>query len=335
MSGKPSSQTEQAVLWLKEDKFRTLKEALRQFKASRLSILVQLGQEWLRSRNGYGRERNRMYHPTITKLDSAAIELHPFFPEQSKQLFILTGGLQKALVQKSPYPTKRRFFDAQWCWALGHIGILYQVIRWFKKNEPDTELVLETKGAIANQYFLSALSTFVTIHGNLPPDMIEEAKFNACYFGCPDGVHHVHDFMKVAEKECEGIHLLELTEAQKAQTDELLSQLGIKRPYVCIQARHLEYEPKRNVSLEQAEKALEYYRSLGYSVVSTGLDMHPINQKIPSVQSLPNRRLASFLLSASCDQFIGSDSGAWTVPWAFRRPVELINDEIFAAWIYP
>lgn len=276
-----------------------------------------------------------MYHPTIAKLDVAAIELHPSFPAHSKQLFILTGNIQATLAKQSPYKTKRRFFDAQWCWALGHIGILYQVIRWFKKNEPDTQLILETQGKISNQYFLSALSTFITICEHLPQELAEEAQYNAVYFGCPDGIHHVHDFMKVAERECEGVHLLSLTDAQKKQADELIAQLGIKRPYVCIQARQMDYDSKRNISLEQAEKALEYYLASGYSVVSTGLDPHPINEKIPSVLSLANPWLASFLLSATCDQFIGSDSGAWTVPWAFRRPVELINDDLFAAWIFP
>lgn len=275
-----------------------------------------------------------MYHPTIAKLDAAAIELHPAFPDHSRKLFILTGEIQATLAQRSPYKTQRRFLDAQWCWALGHIGILYQVIRWFKKNEPETQLILETQGKVANQYFLSALSTFVTICEHLPPELAEEAQYNAVYFGCPDGVHHVHDFMKVVERECEDIHLLSLTDAQQKQAEEMLSQLGVKRPYVCLQARQIDYDPKRNISLEQAENALEYYQKNGYSVVSTGLDQHPINAKVPSVLSLPNPWLASFLLSASCDQFVGSDSGAWTIAWAFRRPIELINDELFAAWIY-
>jgi len=49
MSGKPSSKTDKAIEWLKEEKVRTLKEALDLFKVSRISVLVQLGQEWLRA----------------------------------------------------------------------------------------------------------------------------------------------------------------------------------------------------------------------------------------------------------------------------------------------
>lgn len=50
MSGKPSSQTDKAVSWLKIERTRTLKQAVKLFSVSRMSILVQLGQEFLKKR---------------------------------------------------------------------------------------------------------------------------------------------------------------------------------------------------------------------------------------------------------------------------------------------
>ncbi len=282
-----------------------------------------------------------MYSPEVTAIDQAAIVLHNDFPEESKRLFITAGKMQQKLLAKSPYiPNaystvipERRYFDAQFCWALGHIGILYQMIRWFKLREPLTELILETQGHIANQFFLEALSPHITIIKQLPESMKKEAVYNAVYFGCTDGVHHIHDFMKVAEKECKGINLLKPynLEREFGGHFNFHTAYDIKRPFVAIQARNMAYDSQRNVTMEQIEEALEKYP--GYDVVSTGLDPHPIEQKYKSVRSMPDPALASFLLSSSCDQFIGSDSGAWTIPWAYGRPVELINDKS-KAWIY-
>ncbi len=275
-----------------------------------------------------------MYSELVTAIDSAAIAIHPEFPEESKRLFITAGKMQQKLLAESPYiPNahstvipERRYFDAQFCWALGHIGILYQMIRWFKLKEPLTELILETQGHIANQFFLEALSPHITIIKQLPESMKNEAVYNAVYFGCPDGVHHIHDFMKVAEKECKGINLLQPWNL------EFATAFGIKRPFVAVQARNMSYDSKRNVTMDQIEEVLAKYYG-DFDVVSTGLDEHPIEQKYKSVRRMPDPALASFLLSSSCDQFIGSDSGAWTIPWAFGRPVELINDKS-KAWIY-
>lgn len=283
-----------------------------------------------------------MYHDAILKIDSAAMDLHYIqsdldkLKKISKRLFILGGEIQKVFNAISPYKTKRLFFTAQWCWALGHIGILYQMIRWFKLTSPETELVLIAKDdQISNRYFLSSLLPYLTIMEKLPDQMIDEAKYNAVYFACPDGSHHVHDFMKIAERDCKDINLLSLADSHILEVNQMLEDLGIKRPYVAVQARYMEYDPARNVTLEQVEQALIPYTQAGYSVISTGLDNHAIASKVPSVKLLPNPSRASFLLSAACDQFIGSDSGAWTIPWAYRRPVDLINDDIKAAWIYP
>lgn len=274
-----------------------------------------------------------MYHPTIQKLDSAAIDLHEFNSDLSKGLFQVAGVVQHALYINTPFTSGRRFFNAQWCWALGHIGILYQMIRWFHLHSPKTELILETQNKISNIYFLDALRPYLTIVDSLPESMREEAIYNAVYFGCPDGKHHVHDFMKLAEKECKNINLLRLNSADQRQVEKLMAKLNVKRPYVAVQARQLEFDPKRNVTEEQVEMALRPFLDKNYNVIITGLDNHSVLGKYPNVRLLPDPHLASFLLSAACDQFIGSDSGAWVIPWAYQRPVELINDKTMA-WIY-
>jgi hypothetical protein len=105
----------------------------------------------------------------------------------------------------------------------------------------------------------------------------------------------------------------------------MLQTLNVKRPYIAVQARNLDLDPFRNVTEDQVLEALAPYD--GFSVINTGLDVHPIESRYASVKSFSDPKKASFLLSASCDQFIGSDSGAWVVPWAFNKPVKLINDQ--------
>lgn len=274
-----------------------------------------------------------MYHPIVRDLDAVAIAMHPHFPYQSKRTMIVAGEVQRALHNPAQsFP--RRFFDAQWCWALGHIGLLYQAVRWFHVKAPSTELVLETRRNVANRYFLNALKPFVTMYDVLPTELVMEAAYNAVYFGCPDGVHHIHDWVKVAERECEGVNLLRLECHEQRTVDEVLDFLGIGRPFVAVQARAIDYDSTRNVNLAMVEQAIAPWVAKGFDVVSTGIDEHPINSKVPNVLKLAEPKLASFLLSAACDHFIGSDSGAWTIPWAYRRPVTLMNDDK-KAWIYP
>ena len=277
-----------------------------------------------------------MYHPTICKLDAAAADFHAMGMMQMKNAsFLLAGQLQQYFVRNTPFKTGRRFLHAQWCWALGHIGLLYQVIRWFKKHEPQTQLVLENSGS-ANPYFLRALSPYLTIYSALPPQMKQEAEANAVYFGCPDGIHSLVNFYKMIEQECSDINLLELSDSDHEELGELRAKLGIAgKPYVALQARAHTYEPGRNVTSEEIERALDPYKARGFAVVSTGIDHHPINASYPSVLNLQDAKRASFLLSAACDQFIGSNSGAWTIAHAYRRPVEILNDYERAAWIYP
>lgn len=276
-----------------------------------------------------------MYHPTILKLDSAASDFHDRGMQQATNgAFRLAGQLQQELLKNSPYKTGRRYLHAQWCWALGHIGLLYQLIRWFKKNSPKTELILEASAA-TNPHFLNALLPFITVVNRIPEDQVDEAQYNAVYFGCPDGINTLVNFYKMIERECEDIHLLELTWQEHEEADELMASLGAKKPFVAFQARATSHDPIRNVTIEQTEKDLEPFKARGYSVISTGLDQHPINARYRSVLELKDPTRASFLLSATCDQFIGSNSGAWTIPHAYRRPVIILNDYERAAWIYP
>lgn len=276
-----------------------------------------------------------MYHPTIWKLDSAATDFHSMGMLAAKNsAFLLAGQFQLDLVAKSQFKTGRRFLHAQWAWALGHIGLLYQVIRWFRLLEPKTKLVLETPGA-ANPYFAQALMPFITVYNKLPEEMVAEAQHNAVYFGCPDGIHSLVNFYKMIERECHDIHLLRLSESEEKDAEALLAELGVTRPFVALHARQVTLDPFRNVTVEQIERAVGPFLAKGFSVVSTGLDPHPINDRYPNLARVMDMRRASYLLSATCDQFIGSNSGAWTIAHAYQRPVKLINDYERAAWIYP
>ena len=276
-----------------------------------------------------------MYRQTTLKLDAAAADFHEMRMFQMKNAsFLLAGQLQQHFVRNSPYKTGRRFLHAQWTWALGHIGLLYQLIRWFRLREPKTQLVLENSGS-ANPYFLRALAPYLTIYSALPPQMRQEAEANAVYFGCPDGIHSLVNFYKMIEQECSEINLLELNDAEHDELGQLREQLGITgKPYVALHARSSTHDAARNVTSEQIEKALEEFKARGFAVVSTGIDHHPINDLYPSVLNLPDSKRASFLLSAGCDQFIGSNSGAWTIAHAYRRPVQILNDYERSAWIY-
>lgn len=272
-----------------------------------------------------------MYHPQVLALDQAATEFHEQGLMQAKNIALrLAGRYQQHLFKNSPYDKSVRFLNAQWVWALGHIGLLHQLIRWFKHREPETILILECQGA-ANPYFLEQLRPYLKIVDKFPEVIADAVQHNAVYFGCPDGEHDLADFYKLIEKECEGEWLVTLTEEQKLKAQEYLLQLGIIRPYIALQPRKISYDAKRNVTEDEVKDALSKYPK--HSVVITGLDETQL--PYPSVHSLDNPHLASFLLSAFCDTFVGSDSGAWVIPHAYQRPVELMNDHAKSAWIYP
>lgn len=279
-----------------------------------------------------------MYHPTIQQLDHAAADFHERgMLAEKNAAHRLAGIYQQSLLRESPYPRKRRFLDAQWVWALGHIGLLYQLIRWFKLHEPETQLVL-TSYISANEHFLNALAPHISFLLNEKyPISQHEAMHNAVYFGCPDGINSLERFYKLIEAECRDIHLLALAADEIYEAQEMRYALGlhVSDYFVALHARYTANDPARNVSAEQIEAALAPYVARGYSVVCTGLDAHPATAQYASVMSLPDPRRASFLLSASCDQFIGSNSGAWVIAHAYRRPVEIINDYARSAWIYP
>lgn len=276
-----------------------------------------------------------MYHPTIQHLDAAAADFHERgMMGEKNAAHRLAGVLQQKLLERSRFPRTRRFLHPQWCWSLGHIGLLYQLVRWFRLHEPDTRLYLLAKGG-ANPYFLQALAPFVSIGPLSDSWWLEGVEPNAVYFGCPDGINSLVRFYKLIEYDCRDIHLLTLSDEDQDAAAMALHVLGVKRrPFVALQARSHTHDPARNVTDAQIEAALAPYLARGYSVVSTGLDAHPYCARFPSVTTLHDPLRASFLLSASCDQFIGSNSGAWTMAHAYRRPVELLNDYERAAWIY-
>lgn len=274
-----------------------------------------------------------MYHDAIKHLDAAASMFHALGALAMKdRAHLLAGQFQQQLLAASPYPRTRRYLGPQWTWATGHIGLLYQLIRWFRLREPETQLVL-LDGKSANPHFLQALSPWLRqINGPVHHD---EVMHNAVYFGCPDGIHNLVSFNKMIEAECKDDEALALSTADALHVEMLQHTLGLVRPFVAIQARALTLDPARNVSVDEIEDALVEWKAKGYSVVSTGLDEHPINERYPSVLRLADPMRASFLLSACCDQFIGSNSGAWTIAHAYRRPVTILNDHMKSAWIYP
>lgn len=262
-----------------------------------------------------------MYHPEIRELDNRATVLYAQgLRKEATQCQLEAGRLQQRLVK----PIGKRYLNAQWCWAYGHIGLLQMVIRWFQ-CQSKTQLILETHGKINNQYFLKALEPYLMIVDGLPIELKREAEDNAVYFGCPDGTKSIHNFYKHVERECPRLPLTE------PNVDELLEQLQVKRPYIALHARQFNHDPQRNVTLEMVDAAI----GDNLNVISIGLDEHPVNDILPNVLKLPNPWLASFQLSAACDRFIGSNSGAWTVANAYGKPVTLMNDFEHKAWIYP
>jgi len=265
-----------------------------------------------------------MYHPEIKALDNRATVLYAQgHKKEATQCQLEAGRLQQMLVK----PIGKRYLNAQWVWAYGHIGLLGMLIRFFGNSENgNAKLILETQGKVNNQYFLKVLEPFLTIVDHLPFELKREAEDNAVYFACPDGKQSIHNFYKMVERECPRLPLVEPV------VDDLLAMLEIRRPFIALHARQFNHDPSRNVTLEMVEKVLD---ETELDVVSIGLDEHPINDILPNVRKLPNPWLASFQLSAACDRFIGSNSGAWTVANAYGKPVELINDHEHKAWIYP
>lgn len=265
-----------------------------------------------------------MYHPEIRALDNRATELYAQgHRKEATQCQLEAGRLQQRLVK----PIGRRYLNAQWCWAYGHIGLLANLIRFSLHTAPTAKLILETDGKVNNQYFLKALSPYLTIMEQLPAELKREAEDNAIYFACPDGELSIHNFYKKVERECPRLPLIE------PNVDYLLAALGIRRPYIALHARQFSHDPARNVTPLMVENALKDYKD--FDIVSIGLDDHPASDIYPNMRKLPNPWLASFQLSAACDRFIGSNSGAWTVAHAYGNPVELMNDTEHKAWIYP
>lgn len=263
-----------------------------------------------------------MYHPEIVALDGIANGLYAEGrTKEATQCQLKAGAIQQKLVR----PLCRRYVNAQWCWAYGHIGLLGMLIRWLRHTEPKTKLILETQGRVANEHFLKSLSPWIEIFNMLPNFLQREAEDNAIYFACPDGKLSIHNFYKQVERDCPRLPL------EPIDVGGLLANLGVQEPFIALHARQFSHDPKRNVTQDMVYEAIDGYPN----VVSIGLDEHPVSEQYPSVLTLPNPWLASFQLSAACDRFIGSNSGAWTVANAYGKPVELMNDHEHKAWIYP
>lgn len=270
-----------------------------------------------------------IYHPEIQALDAKAYTMYTesrrdaeVFRKEVTQFQMQAGAIQQKLVK----PIGKRYLSAQWLWSYGHIGLLHMLIKWFRKTEPHTKLIVIDDHLCANPHFFEKLKPFVTVIGSLPEELWREAENNAVYFACPDGKLSLHNFYKMVSRECPE-HIL----GEPPDVSDMLETLKVVRPYIAFHARNFDHEPYRNTTLEQCEKAI----GDKLNVINIGLDDHPINDIIPNVKMLPNAPLASFQLSASCDQFIGCNSGAWTVANAYGKPVELINDLLHKAWIYP
>lgn len=252
---------------------------------------------------------------------------------EKQSCFQLAGRLQQKLLHESPYGKGTRFVNAQWVWALGHIGLLHQIMRYLSISQPETIVILNATGS-ANPYFLQALlDQFHTlkIAPELPAVSHHIAMTNAIFFGCPDGNSSLVDYYKKLERICKGRHLLTLNDKQQIRLEQIKREMGLdpRKGVLAIQPRNLQHEPERNASLEALKEEIPRH---DLQPVITGMD--PCELGYPSVQGLENPLEASFLLSAACDHFIGSNSGAWVIPHGFGRNVTLLNDHMKAAWCY-
>ncbi len=252
---------------------------------------------------------------------------------EKQSCFQLAGRLQQKLLNESPYGKATRFVDAQWVWALGHIGLLHQIMRFLAVSQPETLVILHANGS-ANPYFLQTLLDHfhtLKVATELPVVSHHIAMTNAIFFGCPDGNSSLVDYYKKLERICKGKHLLELNAKQTVRMEQIKREMGLERQGIlAIQPRNLQHEPERNADLEALQEEISKHPAL--QPVITGMD--PCTLDYPSVQTLENPLEASFLLSASCEHFIGSNSGAWVIPHGFGREVTLVNDHLKAAWCY-
>ena len=271
-----------------------------------------------------------MYHAAIQRLDEAASAFHDAGLLREKQeCFYLAGQFQNKLLAESPYGPQPRFMHQQWVWALGHIGLLHQYLR---ATDPASIVVLFAPGSANNQFLSAILDRFHNLKmvWPMPAVSCDAAMRNAVYFGCPDGRSTLVDYNKSIERQFKGQGLLKLTNRQNLLCKALMENLRISHPYIALQPRNVLSDPARNVTKTQIMEAIN--RFPGHDIVVTGIDPHDLS--FASVHTCEDPREASFLLSANCDQFIGSNSGAWVIPHAYGKPVHIINDHQRSAWIY-
>ena len=118
------------------------------------------------------------------------------------------------------------------------------------------------------------------------------------------------------------------------------NNLNIAKEFICIHNRDNDYLEKldrrinfsyhnyRNFSINDFNKSFTSLTKL-FLVLRTGIISNErINYQSDKILDLPFIRhssLISFYILANCKYYIGSDSGAWTIAYLFKKPIFFIN----------
>lgn len=120
----------------------------------------------------------------------------------------------------------------------------------------------------------------------------------------------------------------------------LKNKFNIKKEFICIHNRdnqylenldkrfNFEYHNYRNFSVNDFVKSLDYLTNK-FSVIRTGvISNEKLNYNKNQILDMPfinHSSLVSFYILSNCKFYIGSDSGAWTVSYLFKKPIFFIN----------
>lgn len=120
----------------------------------------------------------------------------------------------------------------------------------------------------------------------------------------------------------------------------LKNKLDIEKEFICIHNRdnhylenldkrlNFEYHNYRNFSVNDFVKSLDFL-SKKFLVIRTGVKSNEkLDYKKNLILDMPfikHSSLVSFYILSNCKFYIGSDSGAWTVAYLFKKPVFFIN----------
>ncbi len=118
------------------------------------------------------------------------------------------------------------------------------------------------------------------------------------------------------------------------------NKLDIKKEFICIHNRdnrylenldrrlNFDYHNYRNFSINDFVKSLDYLTNK-YLVIRTGIiSNEKLNYNKNLILDMPfikHSSLVSFYILSNCKFYIGSDSGAWTVAYLFKKPIFFIN----------